>query len=82
MIGKRQKELLAPEVHAWVINTQPTFARTVEFTGIDEYIVRKVKGAQLVEPGSVQVISTFGDESNALVLGHFQNRSGGQVGRW
>ena len=64
----KTKELLAPDVHAWVTNTQPNFARTVEFTGVEEYMARKVKGAELVEPGSVQVIATFGDESNALIL--------------
>lgn len=68
----RTKELLAPDVHAWVTNTQPNFNRTVEFTGVDEYMARKVKGAQLVDPGSVQVISTFGDESNALILVTFR----------
>ena len=66
------KDLLASDVHAWVTNTQPNFARTVEFTGVDEYMVRKVKAAQLIEPGSVQVISTFGDESNALILVTFR----------
>ena len=68
----KTKELLARDVHAWVTNTQPNFARTVEFTVVDEYMARKMKGAQLVEPGSVQVISTFGDESNALILVTFR----------
>ena len=68
----KTKELLAPDVHAWVTNTQPNFARTVEFTGVDEYMTRKVKAAQLIEPGSVQVISTFGDETNALILVTFR----------
>ncbi|HEU5238476.1 MAG TPA: hypothetical protein VFU37_15195 [Pyrinomonadaceae bacterium] len=61
------KELLAPDVRAWVTNTQPTFGRTVEFTCVDDYMVRKVKGAQLIERGSVQAISTIDDESNALI---------------
>lgn len=69
---EKTKELLAPDVHAWVTNTQPDFGRTVEFAGVDDYMVRKVRGAQLVEPGSVQVISTFGDESDALVLVTFR----------
>ena len=68
----KTRELLAPNVHAWVTNTQPNFARTVEFTGIDEYMVRKIKAAQLIEPGSVQVISTFGDERDALILVTFK----------
>lgn len=66
------KDLLASDVHVWVTNTQPNFARTVEFTGVEEYMVRKVKAAQLIEPGSVQVMSTFGDESNALILVTFR----------
>ena len=68
----KTKELLATDIHAWVTNTQPNFARTVEFTGVDEYMERKVKGAPLVEPGSVEVISTFGDECNALILVTFR----------
>lgn len=59
-------------MHAWVKNTQPDFGRAVEFTGVDEYMARKVKGAQLVEPGSVQVISTFGNENNVLILVTFR----------
>jgi hypothetical protein len=66
------KDLLASDVHVWVTNTQPNFARTVEFTGVEEYMVRKVKAAQLIEPGSVQVMSTFGDASNALILVTFR----------
>ena len=41
---------------------------TAELTGIDAYMEPKIKAAQLIEPGSVQVISTIGDESNALIL--------------
>jgi hypothetical protein len=59
-------------VHVWITNTQPSFNQTVEFTGIEEYMIRKTKAAQLIEPGSVQVIATFGDESNALVLVTFK----------
>jgi hypothetical protein len=43
-----------------------------EFTGVDNYMALKVKAAQLVEPGSVQVIGTIGDESNALTLVTFK----------
>jgi hypothetical protein len=32
----------------------------------------KVKAAQLIEPGSVQVIGTIGDETNALTLVTFR----------
>ncbi len=67
----KTKELLAPNVHALVTSTMPNFGGG-EITGIDNYMARKVKAAQLIEPGSVQVIGTIGDESNALTLVTFR----------
>lgn len=64
---EKTKELLSVNVHALVTTTQPNFGGS-EFSGIDNYMARKIKAAQLIEPGSVQVISTIGDEKNALVL--------------
>jgi hypothetical protein len=61
----KTREMLAPNVHALVTGTQRD---TTEFTGIDNYMERKKRGAQLVEPGSAQVISAIGDERNALIL--------------
>ncbi|HYB00647.1 MAG TPA: nuclear transport factor 2 family protein [Ktedonobacteraceae bacterium] len=61
----KTRELLAPNVHALVTGTQRD---TVDFTGIDNYMERKKRGALLVEPGSAQVISAIGDERNALIL--------------
>ncbi len=63
----KTRELLAPNVRVSVTTTSPNLGGS-EFTGIDNYMLRKVKAAQLIEPGSVQVISTIGDESNALIL--------------
>ena len=63
----KTRELLAPNVHALVTSTQRDLGGN-EFTGIDNYMVRKIKAAQLFEPKSVQVISTIGDERNALIL--------------
>lgn len=63
----KTKELLAPDVHASVTSTMPNFGGS-DFTGIDRYMELKVKAAKLIEPGSVQVIGTIGDESNALTL--------------
>ena len=63
----KTRELLAPNVHALVTSTQRDLGGN-EFTGIDNYMVCKIKAAQLVEPGSVQVISTIGDERNALIM--------------
>ena len=61
----KTREMLAPNVHALVTGTQRD---TVDFTGIDNYMERKKRGALLVEPGSAQVISAIGDERNALIL--------------
>jgi hypothetical protein len=68
----KTRQLLAPNVHALVTTTMPNLGSSSEFTGIDKYMELKVKGAQLVEPGSVQVIGTIGDESNALTLVTFR----------
>ena len=67
----KTRELLASNVHALVTSTQRDH-RGNEFTGVDNYMERKIKGAQLVEPGSVHVVGTIGDESNALVLCTFR----------
>ncbi len=61
------RALLAPDVHARVTSTTPGFAGG-EFTGADAYMERKTKAARLIEPGSVRVLSTVGDDRNALVL--------------
>lgn len=67
----KTRQMLAPDVHAVVTTTQPDRGLS-DFTGIEEYMVRKTRGAQLVEPGSVQVLSTIGDERNAAVLTTFR----------
>jgi hypothetical protein len=67
----KTKELLAPKVHAVVTSTMPNF-RGGEIEGVDSYMALKVKAAQLIEPGSVQVIGAIGDESNALTLVTFR----------
>ena len=63
----KTRELLSPDVHAVVATTQ-LMRSTADFTGIENYMERKIKGAQLVESGSVDVISAIGDETNALIL--------------
>lgn len=67
----KTKEMLATDVHAVVTSTLPDWGVS-DFAGIDEYMLRKKKGAQLVEPGSVQVLSTIGDEKNALIACTFR----------
>ena len=61
------RTMLAPDVHAFVTSTQPNLGGG-EFSGVDNYMIRKIKGAQLVEPGSVRIISTIGDDINALIV--------------
>jgi hypothetical protein len=63
----KTKELLAPNVRALVTSTMPNFGGG-DITGVDNYMALKVKAAQLIEPGTVQVIGTIGDEKNALIL--------------
>ena len=65
----KTKELVAPNVRAVVTTTQPNLG---EFTGIDEYMEIKVKAAQLIEPGSLEVLSAIGDERNALIMVTFR----------
>jgi hypothetical protein len=67
----KTRELLAPNVHALVATTQPKFVAN-EITGVDNYMAIKTKAAQLIEPGSVHVLSTIGDESQALTLTTFR----------
>lgn len=64
---EKTRKLLAPNVHAVVTTTQPMRA-TAELTGIDAYMVPKIRASQLIEPGSVHEISAIGDEHNALIL--------------
>jgi hypothetical protein len=61
------RDLLAPDVRGLVTSTTPGFGGG-EFSGVDAYMERKTKAARLIEPGSLRVLSTFGDEKNALVL--------------
>ena len=61
------RALLSPDVHALVTTISPQW-RSVELRGIENYMGPKMKGAQLVEPGSVHVRSAVGDERRALIL--------------
>jgi SnoaL-like domain len=67
----KTRELLAPDVHAWVTSTQADFG-TAELTGIDAYMEPKIRAAQLIESGSVDELSAIGDERNALILVTFR----------
>lgn len=64
---EKTRELVAPNVHVAATSTQPTLPAG-EASGIDNYMERLIKTVEVIEPGSVQVISAIGDEKNALVL--------------
>jgi hypothetical protein len=67
----KTKEMLAATIHALVTSTQPRFSGS-EITGTEKYMELKMKAAQLIEPGSVQVLSTIGDDMNALITISFR----------
>ncbi len=46
---ERTRERLAPDVRAMVTSTLPEWQST-EIVGIESYMARKIKGAELVEP--------------------------------
>lgn len=64
---EKTRELVAPNVHVVATTTQPMLPGG-EASGIDNYMERLIKTVQLIEPGSVHVISAIGDERNALIL--------------
>ena len=67
----KTRAMLAPDVHALITSTQREIG-TNEFTGIDKYMALKTRAAKLVEPESVQVLGTVGDENTALTLVTFR----------
>ncbi len=64
---EKTRELVSPNVHVAATSTQSALP-SGEASGIDNYMERLIQTVQVIEPGSVQVISAIGDESNALVL--------------
>jgi SnoaL-like protein len=65
------RAMLAPDIHALVTSPQRDVG-TNEFTGIEKYMELKKRAASLVEPGSVSVLGTVGDENTALTLVTFR----------
>ena len=57
---------LADDVQVAVTSTNPSLPET-RTTGIDEYMTGLIAFAQAVVPGSADVISTIGDDRNALI---------------
>ena len=64
---EKARKSLADDVHVTVTTTQPIMAPT-DTVGIDKYMDGLVKFASAVEPGSVRIIGSTGDDQNALLL--------------
>jgi hypothetical protein len=58
---------LADDVKVTVTSTNPALPVT-DTTGVEDYMSGLVQFAQGVIPGSANVIATYGDERNALVM--------------
>lgn len=57
---------LADDVKVAITSTNPTLPET-RSAGIDDYMAGLITFAQAVVPGSARVLSTIGDERNALI---------------
>ena len=66
---------LAHDVHITVTTTQPIMAPT-DTVGVDDYMEGLVKFAQIIEPGSLWIIESLGDERNALLVVNVQTLPG------
>ncbi|HVH16600.1 MAG TPA: nuclear transport factor 2 family protein [Candidatus Angelobacter sp.] len=64
---EKARKSLADDVHVTVTTTQPIMPAT-DTVGIDKYMDGLVKFASAVEPGSVRIIGSTGDDHNALLL--------------
>jgi len=62
----KARKLLAPDVHVIAMTTQPNLP-TTDLTGIDAYMEGLKKFAEPIEKGSAHVLSSIGDENNALI---------------
>jgi hypothetical protein len=61
------REPLASGVHVTATTTQPIMKAT-DLTGVDDYMRGLIEFAQAVEPGSLDVIASVGDDRNALLM--------------
>jgi len=58
---------LAPDVHVTSTTTQPMPPRT-DLTGAEDYMVGLIQFARAVVPGSLRILSSTGDDRNALLM--------------
>jgi hypothetical protein len=60
------RQALAPDVRVTATTTQPMMPAT-DLTGVDSYMIGLTQFAQAVTPGSLRILSSVGDERNALL---------------
>jgi hypothetical protein len=63
----KAREGLAADVHVRVTTTQPAMPPT-DLKGIENYMRGLIEFAGAVVPGSARVLSSIGDERNALLM--------------
>jgi hypothetical protein len=63
----KAREGLAADVRVTVTTTQPTMPPT-DLTGIENYMHGLIEFAEAVLPGSARVLSSIGDDRNALLM--------------
>jgi hypothetical protein len=61
------RSALAPGVRVTATTTQPMMP-TTDLTGADSYMIGLTQFAQAVTPGSLRILSSVGDERNALLM--------------
>lgn len=62
------RPMLSASVHAFVTTTYPKLDDS-DFTGVDEYMTRTTNRAQLVEPGSAQVLCARVSATMRIAIG-------------
>jgi len=60
------RTLLAPDVRVTATTTAP-YPPDTDLTGVDDYMAGLIAYAQPIVPGSLRVLSSVGDDSNALL---------------
>lgn len=73
----KSRQMLAPDVHVTASSTHPAIPPT-DLTGSDAYMEGLIQFAQPIEPGSLRVLTSVGDERNSLIL--LTVRAAGQGG--
>jgi hypothetical protein len=60
------RSMLAPDVRVTAVTTAP-YPPDTDLVGADDYMTGLVAYAQPIVPGSLQVLSAIGDDTNALL---------------